>query len=247
MNSKIRKGRTNGFAPPYDILQIVTWASTVYDIFLVSYLIYPLSETQISSILYFASKSLSMLVALVIYIVNPTDTTSHGIEISTAYCAICKKYVDPTSKHCGQCHRCVVGFDHHCKWLNMCIGKINYKYFIILLFAVLIERGLLLEISLFSAIWYSSHDSRGLNIPIIILSLESATVILALVYLLLFHSYLKLKNLTTFQYLMLKRKRETQRVQDETTSLSEKSGAVLQVDNSSTRPVQKFLSSLASN
>ena len=29
------------------------------------------------------------------------------------------------------CNKCVDVFDHHCKWLNTCIGKRNYKPFIV--------------------------------------------------------------------------------------------------------------------
>ncbi|SBS85455.1 palmitoyltransferase, putative [Plasmodium malariae] len=47
-------------------------------------------------------------------------------------CDICG-FVEPQSKHCKVCNKCVSVFDHHCMWVNNCIGKKNYKYFVGLL------------------------------------------------------------------------------------------------------------------
>lgn len=45
-------------------------------------------------------------------------------------CSLCKVSVMPLTKHCMQCNRCSYGFDHHCKWLNNCIGLSNYNLFV---------------------------------------------------------------------------------------------------------------------
>jgi hypothetical protein len=46
-------------------------------------------------------------------------------------CPDCEIVRTPRSRHCGTCNQCVERFDHHCPWINNCIGINNHKYFMI--------------------------------------------------------------------------------------------------------------------
>ena len=54
----------------------------------------------------------------------------------------------PRHRHCRFCDKCAKGFDHHCKWLNTCIGSINYKYFSGVVVSVSVQTTLSLALSL---------------------------------------------------------------------------------------------------
>jgi len=47
-----------------------------------------------------------------------------------AYCFLCQVSVKRRSKHCKVCKKCVDEFDHHCVWLNNCVGVRNYSLFL---------------------------------------------------------------------------------------------------------------------
>lgn len=117
------------------------------------------------------------------------------------YCNICDAMVTGTTKHCRLCNKCINGFDHHCKWLNTCIGQKNYVNFFRLIFSAQLASVSALINTILTLYSKSIHaDVYSLLIVIMTCVLNGAAVI-GLTWLLIFHIYLKLNNMTSLQYL----------------------------------------------
>jgi palmitoyltransferase len=44
-------------------------------------------------------------------------------------CPECEVIRVPRSRHCNICNRCVSRYDHHCPWINNCVGSRNHGWF----------------------------------------------------------------------------------------------------------------------
>jgi len=52
------------------------------------------------------------------------------------WCAHCQSYKPPRAHHCSICKCCVLKFDHHCIWINNCVGHRNLPFFLRFLFYI---------------------------------------------------------------------------------------------------------------
>lgn len=138
------------------------------------------------------------------------DTAGAGPD---AFCDICLS-VDSSSKHCNICNKCVLRFDHHCIWVNNCIGDSNYHLFFslvsscTLLVSVIAVLGVvILLMDALSTIprtsWEVFYGMLNLGVFYTVISVVTAicTILGGLLWQLFFlHCYLIHKNFTTYEY-----------------------------------------------
>jgi len=147
-----------------------------------------------------------------------------GQEEELKYCWVCQTEVHVQSMHCKYCDKCVSHFDHHCMWLNTCIGAENYATFfkcvwcLTLLTTVHLIALIMYIIGYFTKLWGVRERSGWLDEgkPEIIMGINLGVavfifaVVAMVVQLLMFHQALKRDGLTTYQFIMKdsQRKRE---------------------------------------
>lgn len=117
------------------------------------------------------------------------------------HCKWCKKYKPDRCHHCRVCGVCVLRMDHHCPWIDNCVGFRNHKFFFLLLLYSSVACNLIVWTMLGTV---QEHFDSGTDFLAEFLTLFGETLAAFLGFLVtsffLFHIWLMLKAMTTIEY-----------------------------------------------
>ncbi|TYH89550.1 hypothetical protein ES332_D01G269900v1 [Gossypium tomentosum] len=123
------------------------------------------------------------------------------------FCQKCSCFKPPRAHHCRVCKRCILRMDHHCNWINNCVGHANYKvFFVFVVYAVIacIYSLILLVGSLTNDSQNDKQRSADtFRVAYVISGLLLVPLSVALSVLLGWHIYLILQNKTTIEFSLI--------------------------------------------
>lgn len=169
--------RINGLQLPFHPLQLVGWITFLVFILAAYVIIIPAFKSTIQLPLY---ASLSVLVAIHVIahiaalLIDPADIelrkistrkvvpefdrSKHLHVIENGRCHLCNIKTSSTrTKHCSVCNKCIEKFDHHCKYLNQCVGKQNYVPFLMCVVSAVAAVLVILTAALAQLILFYLH------------------------------------------------------------------------------------------
>ena len=124
-------------------------------------------------------------------------------------CGICNAAKPPRTHHCSTCKRCFLKMDHHCVWLDNCVGYGNYKFFFCLLFWATFMCGFIFGATLEVLIQQLVYDElEGVSVVWLIMTILSFALGLSTLMLLGYHTYLISRGMTTIEHMEIAEERE---------------------------------------
>ena len=148
------------------------------------------------------------------------NNTSNN-QNSRNICIKCNSFKPPLAHHCKICKKCIHRMDHHCPWINNCVGQENYRYFFLLLLYIWIGTGFIILCSVYFRSFLRVSNDESFTHNILNISFSSSilsqkqvdnhdrrnymltfcvSMNITIGIFLVFHLYLILTGLTTLEF-----------------------------------------------
>ncbi|XP_062855855.1 palmitoyltransferase ZDHHC2 [Trichomycterus rosablanca] len=126
-----------------------------------------------------------------------TRTTSGAIR----YCDRCNLVKPDRCHHCSVCDKCILKMDHHCPWVNNCVGFSNYKFFTLflaysLLYCLFITAT---DLQYFIKFWTNGLPDTQAKFHIMFLFFAASMFSVSLTSLFAYHCWLICRNRSTLE------------------------------------------------
>lgn len=221
--------RRNGLQRPWHPQQIATWVGFLAFITAFYKSVSPHIAENRTIYWQFAYGFVSFATAasgLLVTALDPMDPTAakereareqskyYDVSSFPKICNFCIIHTAKSTKHCGHCRKCVAAFDHHCLWVNNCVGGRNYAWFIVLICCLQVQMTGFIGLggSVIGEMLVSGNVGKQIEASVLLgLLVLGFSVFLLNGVLIIFHIYLRCNGLTTFAY--LKHRKGTNAVQ----------------------------------
>uniref|UniRef100_A0A8C4QZX5 Palmitoyltransferase n=1 Tax=Eptatretus burgeri TaxID=7764 RepID=A0A8C4QZX5_EPTBU len=127
-----------------------------------------------------------------------SKTVTHSLR--RRRCGHCEILQPLRARHCMECGHCVRRFDHHCPWLDTCVGEGNHALFVFFLTFQLVTATWALALAWSGFVPSSpSHSWLACNGGLLIVMIVGAVAALPSGLLLAFHLHLAATGATTWE------------------------------------------------
>eukprot|EP00397_Hematodinium_sp_SG-2012_P039602 GEMP01043263.1.p1 GENE.GEMP01043263.1~~GEMP01043263.1.p1 ORF type:complete len:438 (+),score=81.57 GEMP01043263.1:85-1398(+) len=133
------------------------------------------------------------------------DIVLQGHHVRIKWCRTCHVYRPPRSTHCSTCDNCVEDFDHHCPWVGNCVGRRNYRQFVIFLTSTGVLTLLVLILCIVNFVTFATIEDKSVKdlflskIIAFLVGLFTFVMVWFVGALCGFHTYLLSTNQTTYE------------------------------------------------